>query len=482
MRQLVAARLSNRDAPRRRDQTVGMSVLFTHANNVHQSRNVTRSLFDTVLTRWRRHQGRYRAEGPRDGWQREDPPIRPGTARARKSLAAAYPNTREFNRPPCNATRARARAPPRQRYAFYTRRAAITWPMSVSCTLDVYADVYRLDEEGKGRRRDDQGVEEEREAHTRAPGSSNCSAHRAARTGIMIHNEARASPRSPVHRFWKSPRWRYSRPRPWRAWGAFVIGALYCSPPIAREIRNSDWRRGGHYGTRMGVAGQQTTPMYTRTPSRWPTTRRCSVYLGKSVRSSRVLGPTDIVQGYTRRRLNRHQRVIRVAELRLLFFSTCLIHWLNRTIRLTVTGGERRVTFQLLSTFRLLRVEFIRGYSSKKLTILDTSIKDLFLVSGYLSFQKICSLFSIYFHINILYFYTVFWKIRNQIFQETSKKFFFLKKSIKLFLFFWFGNFKKMFFFPKKIINVFKFLVSWNSISFLFIACKMWTLAPIHYN
>lgn len=109
---------------------------------------------------------------PRDGWQREDPPVRPGTTRARKSIAAAYPNTRvrrEFNRTPCNATRARARAPPRQRYAFYTRRAAITWPMSVSCTLDVYADVYRLDEEGKGRRRRRPGRRRrEKSTHARA--------------------------------------------------------------------------------------------------------------------------------------------------------------------------------------------------------------------------------------------------------------------------------------------------------------------------
>lgn len=69
----------------------------------------------------------------------------------------------------------------------------------------MYTQTYRLGEEGREEEEDDdndgQGVEEERKAHTRAPGSSNCSAHRAARTGIMIHNEAGASPRSPIHRF-----------------------------------------------------------------------------------------------------------------------------------------------------------------------------------------------------------------------------------------------------------------------------------------
>jgi hypothetical protein len=63
---------------------------------------------------------------------------------------------------------ARARAPPRRRCAFYTRRATITWPMSVSRTArrirGRVPNVRRREEEED----DDQGVEEERKAHTRA--------------------------------------------------------------------------------------------------------------------------------------------------------------------------------------------------------------------------------------------------------------------------------------------------------------------------
>jgi len=67
---------------------------------------------------------------------------------------------------------------------------------------------------------------------------------------------------------------------------------------------------------------ETTTPMYTRTPSGRPTTRRCSVYLGKPVRSLRVRS-NRYRWGYTRGRL---ETSASYAELRLLFFLTCLIH------------------------------------------------------------------------------------------------------------------------------------------------------------
>ena len=72
--------------------------------------------------------------------------------------------------------------------------------------------------------------DEERKAHTRA-WPSNCSAHRAARTGIMIHNEAGASPRSPVHGFRKLPSWRHSRPRPRGLLTGHTIGR-FTIPPL----------------------------------------------------------------------------------------------------------------------------------------------------------------------------------------------------------------------------------------------------------
>ena len=64
--------------------------------------------------------------------------------------------------------------------------------------------------------------------------------------------------------------------------------------------------------------------MYTRTPSRRPTTRRCFVYLGKSVRSSRVLGLTDIVGDILEEETRNIRRELRVTELRLFILFNLL--------------------------------------------------------------------------------------------------------------------------------------------------------------
>lgn len=107
VRQLVVARLSNRDAPRRRDQTVGISVFFTHVTNVYTSRRkrLTRSLFNTVSTppNERRYETSPR-QGPRSSarWMASTrmrlrfSPIRLRSARSRKSIAVACIPTLAF--------------------------------------------------------------------------------------------------------------------------------------------------------------------------------------------------------------------------------------------------------------------------------------------------------------------------------------------------------------------------------------------------
>lgn len=121
---------------------------FHSRYNIHQSRNVTWSLFNTVSTRWWTSPNVIAPmvrDHPRGGWQCRDEILRSVLhEQSRKSIAVVYPNTRvrrQFNCTLYNATQARVRASPRRRYGFYTRRATITWPMSVSCTLNVYADV-----------------------------------------------------------------------------------------------------------------------------------------------------------------------------------------------------------------------------------------------------------------------------------------------------------------------------------------------------
>jgi len=130
-----------------------------------------------------------------------------------------------------------------------------------------------------------------------------------------------------------------------------------------------------------GSCWKTTTPMYTRTPSGRLTTRRCSVYLGKPVRSLRVRS-NRYRWGYTRERL---ETSASYAELRLLFFLTCLIHWLNRTIGLTCCDGRWEtsdIPIVEYLTFRLLRVELsftigwtICSWMLLKLTVLNTSTK-----------------------------------------------------------------------------------------------------------
>lgn len=167
-----------------------------------------------------------------------------------------------------------------------------------------YTRTHRLDEEGKGRRWRPGRRRREKSTHARLV-PSNSSAHRAARTGIMIHNEA--SPRSPARRFRKSPRWRHSRPRLWLVPSACTIGTSRFSPLAGREARDGDWRCGGHYGVHMGVAGEITAPTSTRTPSGRPTTRRCSVYTWPGEARSFVARIRSVWyrRGYTRGRLEK---------------------------------------------------------------------------------------------------------------------------------------------------------------------------------
>jgi len=144
VRQLVVAPLSNRDAPRRRDQTVGISVLFTrvitctsrakrHSITFQHSLDAPNKRHQTLS---RQRSAIIRATDGSAKTRYSDPFCTTGT----ENLSLLYIPTLAFANLH-DATQARARAPPRRRYGFYTRRAAITWPMSVSCTLDVYADV-----------------------------------------------------------------------------------------------------------------------------------------------------------------------------------------------------------------------------------------------------------------------------------------------------------------------------------------------------
>lgn len=87
------------------------------------------------------------------------------------------------------------------------------------------------------------------EAHTRAL-VSNCSAHRAARTGIMIHNEARASPRArfAVSRRRRRAALRVAPPPLERA--PAPIGRRVGAPPRFRDVLGRYSPAGGHYGVR----------------------------------------------------------------------------------------------------------------------------------------------------------------------------------------------------------------------------------------
>lgn len=118
----------------------------------------------------------------------------------------------------------------------------------------------------------------------------------------MIHNEARAAPRSLVHRFRESPQRRSSRQSLWRVPGAFAIGAARFAPPNVYKLCNGDWSCGGHYGIHMGVAEEQPR---LRLPGRPRGYRRCAEHrdapytcLPGEVRSfvGRILGPADIVR------------------------------------------------------------------------------------------------------------------------------------------------------------------------------------------
>jgi len=116
VRQLVVARLSNRDAPRRRDQTVGISVFFTHVTNVYTSRRkrLTRSLFNTVSTppNERRYETSPR-QGPRSSarWMASTrmrlrfSPIRLRSARSEPKIyrSCVYPDTRVCRQFNCTA-------------------------------------------------------------------------------------------------------------------------------------------------------------------------------------------------------------------------------------------------------------------------------------------------------------------------------------------------------------------------------------------
>lgn len=115
VRQLVVARPSNGDAPRRRDQTVGISVLFTHVTNIcTKSRNVTRSLFNHSLGLVERTSTNVVAptmvrDHPRNSFCTTGP----------ENLSLSCIPTLAFfvadliTPPYYNATQARARAPPR---------------------------------------------------------------------------------------------------------------------------------------------------------------------------------------------------------------------------------------------------------------------------------------------------------------------------------------------------------------------------------
>lgn len=142
----------------------------------------------------------------------------------------------------------------------------------------------------------------------------------------MIHNEARAAPRSLVHRFLESPQRRYSRQSLWRVPGAFAIGASCCTPPNVYKLCNGDWSCGGHYGIHMGVAEEQPR---LRLPGRPRGDRRCAVMFcipacpGKSVRSYVGLISEIYSRGRLERRVQRAtsvQRATRVAESCLLFY------------------------------------------------------------------------------------------------------------------------------------------------------------------
>lgn len=180
MRQLVVARLSKRDASRRRDQTVGISVLFTHVTNVHQSKKTSLDHFSTQsrLRRTNATKRYYRVkvrDHPRDGWQARgrDPPIRsvrsePKIYRSRVSQHSR--SSRDLIAPPYTTRHERALAHFLDDDMVFTRVVPrLLGRRDVSCTLRRIRG-FRTSWTKKVREEedDDQGVEEERKAHTRA--------------------------------------------------------------------------------------------------------------------------------------------------------------------------------------------------------------------------------------------------------------------------------------------------------------------------
>lgn len=169
-----------------------------------------------------------------------------------------------------------------------------------------------------------------KEKHTRASDSSNRSAHRATRTGIMIHNEVRA---------WPFPKVSAVAPlktTPMAGIRQLVIGAENFTPPNLQCNRIDDSRVGGHYGIHIGVArGFPPSRLPGRPRGDWGRTGILYTWPA-SLLVRRACYVWQTSSGVYSARVEISFSELRASQNRVFLFSSVYpTHWLNRTIRLS---------------------------------------------------------------------------------------------------------------------------------------------------